>query len=189
MTRPRPSPRVTTAKASTAKSTTGKSATGKPTTARTTTTRSAPRVVPPPEVREDDDARDTVEDEPSLGQLVAGATKDFSALLHQEVALAKAELKTEIVSAGKGAGLFSGAGVSGLFAVVFLSVALAYGIAGLFDISVGFGFLAVGLLYLSTAGVLGLLGKKKISEVGPPEKTIETVKDDIAWAKHPTRTT
>lgn len=124
----------------------------------------------------------------SLGELVAAATSDFSALLHQEVALAKAEIKHEVVSAGKGAGLFSGAGVTGLLAVVFLSTALAYGIAGLLDTSVGWGFLAVGVLYLLVAGVLGLLGKKQISEVGPPEKTIETMKDDVAWAKHPTRT-
>ncbi|MGI8536052.1 MAG: phage holin family protein [Mycobacteriales bacterium] len=124
----------------------------------------------------------------SLGELVATATSDFSALLHQEVALAKAEIKREVVAAGKGAGLFSGAGVTGLLAVVFLSTALAYGIAGLLDTSVGWGFFVVGLLYLAVAGVLGLLGKKQIGAVGPPEKTIETVKDDVEWAKHPTRT-
>ncbi len=124
----------------------------------------------------------------SLGELVAAATKDLSSLIHQEVALAKAEIKTEVVSAGKGAGLFGGAGVTGLFALVFLSVALAFGVAGLFDISVGWGFLVVGLLFGGVAGVLAVLGKGQISKVGPPEKTIETVKDDIAWAKHPTRT-
>ena len=124
----------------------------------------------------------------SLGELVAEATRDFSSLMHKEVALAKAEIKHEVAAAGKGAGLFGGAGISGLLAVVFLSVALAYGIAGLLDVSVGWGFLAVGLLYLAVAAVMGLLGKKKISQVGPPERTIETVKDDIEWAKHPTRT-
>ncbi len=124
----------------------------------------------------------------SLGELVASATKDLSSLIHAEVALAKAEIKTEVVAAGKGAGLFGGAGVTGLFALVFLSVALAFGIAGLFDISVGWGFLVVGVLFGGAAGALAVLGKGQISKVGPPEKTIETVKDDIAWAKHPTRT-
>ena len=123
----------------------------------------------------------------SLGELVAAATKDLSSLIHKEVALAKAEIKTEVVSAGKGAGLFGGAGVTGLFALVFVSVALAFGVAGLFDISVGWGFLVVGLLFGGAAGILAVLGKGQISKVGPPEKTIETVKDDIAWAKHPTR--
>ena len=125
----------------------------------------------------------------SLGELVSEATRDFSSLMHKEVALAKAEIKHEVAAAGKGAGLFGGAGVSGVLAVVFLYIALAYGIAGLFDISVGWGFLEVGLLYLAVAGLMGLLGKKTIRQVGPPERTIETVKDDIEWAKHPTRTT
>ena len=123
----------------------------------------------------------------SLGELVATATKDLSVLVKQEVALAKTEIKKEVTAAGKGAGLFGGAGLTGLFALIFLSIAAAYGLAGL-GLPLGWGFFIVGLVYLVAAAVLGLTGKKKMSEVGPPEKTIETVKDDVAWAKHPTRT-
>lgn len=126
-------------------------------------------------------------DDRSLGELVAAATKDLSTLVHKEVELAKAEIKKDVAAAGKGAGLFGGAGVSGLFALVFLSIAAAYGISWL-GIGLGWGFFIVGLVYLVAAAVLGLSGKKKISQVGPPEKTIETVKDDIAWAKNPTST-
>ena len=125
--------------------------------------------------------------ERSLGELVANATKDLSVLVSQEVALAKAEIKKEVAHAGKGAGMLGGAGVTGLFALVFLSIAAAYAIGGIFEISVGWGFLIVGVLYLLAAAVLALLGKKQISKVGAPEKTIATVKDDVAWAKHPTR--
>lgn len=120
----------------------------------------------------------------SLGELVSAATADLSTLLRQEVALAKAELKQEAVHAGKGAGMFGGAGFLGLLAVVFLSVALAFGL-GSFT-TLGVGFLLVGLLYFLVAGVLALLGKKQISKVGPPEKTLASVKDDVTWAKHPT---
>ena len=129
----------------------------------------------------------TAPQEPTLGELVSTATRDLSALLRTEVQLAKVEIKREVTAAGKGAGLFGGAGFAGLLALVFLSIAAAYGIAGLLDTSVGWGFFIVGLLYLIAAAVLGLTGKKKISQVGPPEKTIETVKDDVAWAKHPTQ--
>ena len=124
--------------------------------------------------------------EKSLGELVASATKDLSLLVSQEVALAKAELKKEVAHAGKGAGMLGGAGFLGLFALIFLSIALAYAISW-FGIGLGWGFFIVGMLYLVVAGVLALLGKKQISKVGPPEKTIATVKDDVAWAKHPTR--
>ncbi|MEX2291430.1 MAG: phage holin family protein [Mycobacteriales bacterium] len=123
----------------------------------------------------------------SLGELVATATRDLSLLVHQEVELAKTEIKTEVVAAGKGAGLFGGAGFAGLFALIFLSISAAYGVSAL-GMPLGLGFFTVGALYLAAAAVLALSGKKKIGQVGPPEKTLETLKDDVAWAKHPTRT-
>jgi hypothetical protein len=125
--------------------------------------------------------------EPSLGELVATATRELSTLVHKEVELAKVEIKREVVTAGKGAGLFGGAGLAGLFALLFLSIALAYGLGDLLGDRLGLGFLIVGLLYLAGGAVLAVTGKKKISQVQPPEKTIETVKDDIAWAKNPTK--
>jgi hypothetical protein len=127
----------------------------------------------------------TAPSEQSLGELVATATRDLSQLVHQEVELAKVEIKREVVAAGKGAGLFGGAGFAGLFALLFLSIAAAYAFGRL--VPLGWGFFIVGALYALAAAVLALTGKKKISEVGPPEKTIETVKDDVAWAKHPTQ--
>jgi hypothetical protein len=126
-------------------------------------------------------------DDRSLGELVASATRDLSQLVHQEVELAKTELKKEAKAAGAGAGLFGGAGFAGVLALIFLSIAAAYGISWL-GIGLGWGFFIVGMLYLVVAAVLGLSGKKKISQVGPPEKTLATVKDDIAWAKNPTST-
>ena len=122
--------------------------------------------------------------DPSLGELVSTATRDLSTLVHKEIELAKVELKTELTSAGKGAGMLGGAGFTGVFALAFLSTALAFALGRL--VNLGTGFLIVGVLYLLIAGLLALLGKKSFSKVGPPRRTIETVKDDIAWAKHPT---
>jgi Flp pilus assembly protein TadB len=123
----------------------------------------------------------------SLGELVATATRDLSLLVHQEVELAKAEIKSDVAAAGKGAGLFGGAGFTAVLGLLFLSVSAAYGISWL-GVPLGCAFFTVGALYLVVAAVLGLRGKKKISQVTPPEKTIETLKDDKEWAKHPTRT-
>lgn len=123
----------------------------------------------------------------SLGELVATATRDLSALMRQEVALAKAEIRRDVVAAGQGAGMFGGAGLAGLFGLLFLSIAAAYGIAYV-GMSLGWAFFTVGALYLLAAGALAISGKKKLSRLGPPEKTIETLKDDAAWARHPTVT-
>jgi uncharacterized membrane protein YqjE len=126
----------------------------------------------------------TTPQDKSLGELVASATKDLSSLVRQEVELAKIEIKREVANVGKGAGALGAAGVSGLLALIFLSIAAAYAISTI--TTLGVGFLAVGLAYLLVAGVLALVGKKSISKVGPPEKTLATVKDDVAWVKHPT---
>jgi hypothetical protein len=133
-------------------------------------------------------AESTRTSDASLGELVATATRDLSSLMRQEVELAKVEIKRDVIAAGKGAGMFGGAGITGLFALLFLSVSAAYGIAsiGRFDVPLGCGFFAVGALYLLLAAVLALKGKRSLAKVGPPEKTIETLKDDAAWAKHPT---
>ena len=121
----------------------------------------------------------------SLGELVANATRDLSTLVHQEVELAKVEIKRDVAAAGKGAGMFGGAGFAGVFALLFLSVSAAYGIEWL-GVPLGCSFFAVGAIYVIIAGVLAMTGKKSLTKVGPPEKTIETLKDDATWAKHPT---
>ena len=159
-----------------------------PTTGTTPTPLTAPRTTPVPLASsvKATGARPVEGSEKSLGELVSAATKDLSLLVSQEVALAKAELKKEAVHAGKGAGMFGGAGLTGLFALIFLSISAAYGISWL-GLPLGWGFFIVGAVYLLLAAVLALLGKKQISKVGPPAKTIATVKDDVAWAKHPTR--
>lgn len=123
--------------------------------------------------------------EQSLGELVASATSNLSSLMRQEVELAKVEIKRDVTAAVKGAGMLGGAGVAGLYALGFLSVGLAYALGEL--VPLGAGFAVVGGLYLLVAAVLGLKGRSSVAEVGPPEKTIATVKDDLAWAKHPTQ--
>jgi len=109
----------------------------------------------------------------SLGELVATATRDLSSLMRQEIEL------------GKGAGMFGGAGFMGVLGLVFVSISAAYGLHWL-GVPLGCSFFAVGAAYFVLAGILALTGKKSLSKMGPPEKTIETLKDDASWAKHPT---
>lgn len=123
--------------------------------------------------------------DPSLGELVGTATRDLSELMRKEIALAKLEIKQEVVTAGKGAGLLGGAGAIGAFGLLFFGIALAFALGRVVPLGAGFALVGAGSVLL--AGGLALAGKRQLGSLGPPTKTIETVKDDLEWAKHPTR--
>ena len=125
-------------------------------------------------------------DEQSLGELVAVATRDLSVLVHKEIELAKAEISGELKRAGVGAGLLGGAGFIGVFALLLLSVSGALAIADGGGIPIWAGFLCMGALYGGGAGLFALLGLGQVVRIGPPQRTIRTVKDDLEWVKHPT---
>ena len=118
----------------------------------------------------------------SVGELIGEVTSDLSKLMRQELELAKAEMKVEASKAGKGAGFLAGAGVAGNLLLVFLSVALMWALAEIMHL--GWAALIVALLWGIVAGVLASSGRKKLREVNPkPERTVETLKEDVQWAK------
>ena len=119
--------------------------------------------------------------EPTLGELVSGMTADFGTLVRKELELAKAEVREEAKTSGKAAGMLGAAGLAAHFALLFVSLALAWGLTEIMP--EGFAFLLVGILYAVLAAVLATQGKKRMQQVRPPENTIETVKEDVAWAK------
>lgn len=118
----------------------------------------------------------------SPGQLASEVAKDLSTLVRQEIALAKAELQQEAKTAGAAAGAFGGAGFAGYFVLFFLSLAGVYGLDSVMP--AGWAALIVAGVWAVIAGVLALVGKNKINQFSPkPERTIETVKEDVQWAK------
>ncbi len=117
--------------------------------------------------------------ERTLGQLVASATAEMSALVHDEIALAKAELRQDVKRAGIGSLAISIAGVFALFSLPVLSFAAAYGIHNL-GLGLAWSFLIVGVAFLLLAGLLALIAVSKFKKVKPPEKTIASVKQTAA---------
>ncbi len=121
--------------------------------------------------------------EPTIGQLVASASKDISTIVRAEVALAKAEVTTGVASLGKGAGLLAAAGVVGIFAVAFLLTAAAWGLVAL-GLPAWAGFLIVCGVLLVVALILALVGKKAIGSAQPkPERAIEQAQQTLATLK------
>jgi hypothetical protein len=74
------------------------------------------------------------------------------------------------------------AGVLGLMSFLMLSFAAAWGLAEV--VPEGAAFLIVGGAYGVVALVLLALGRQRLKAVKPvPEQTVETLKEDVAWAK------
>ena len=121
--------------------------------------------------------------ERSIGELFSKLSAETSTLIRQEMALARAEMTEKGKEAGKGAGLFGGAGAVGLLG----AGAITAGIILLLDLAIAAWLAAiiVGLVYVAVAAVLGLKGRDRIQAATPPvpEQTVDTVKEDVEWAK------
>ncbi|GAA2382907.1 phage holin family protein [Streptomyces glaucosporus] len=115
----------------------------------------------------------------SIGQLVAAATTELSALVHEEIALAKAELRQDVKRGVIGSGAAIAAGALLLFSLPVFSFAAAYGIHNL-GLGLAWSFTVVGAVYLVLAAVLLLLAKAKLSKVEPPRRTIASAKESAA---------
>ncbi|MCK5891848.1 phage holin family protein [Aeromicrobium sp.] len=116
----------------------------------------------------------------TVGELAVQLTEHTSRLVHDEVELAKAELRESARHAGVGAGLF---GATGLLAVLGLGALVAAAVAALaLVLDVWLAALVVAVILFAIAGVGALLGLAQIKEVGPPS-TAENVKKDLAAAK------
>jgi hypothetical protein len=112
----------------------------------------------------------------SVGELLGEVTRDLSTLMRQEIELAKAEMKAEASKAGKGAGMLGGAGFAGYMLILFLSIALWWGLANVMDEA--WAALIVAVLWGVVGAALFVLGKAQLKRVNPkPERTIDTLKD------------
>ena len=126
------------------------------------------------------DARDR-----PLGELVKDLSSQTSTLVRKEIELARVELQAKGKTAGKGAGLLAGGAVAGLLALGALTAALIAVLSQAMDTWIA--ALIVMVLWAIVALVLAKAGQKEIKRSTPPApQTVETVKEDIQWAKNPT---
>jgi hypothetical protein len=111
----------------------------------------------------------------SVGELMGNVSRDLFTLLRQEIALAKAEVKAEAKKAGKAAGMLGGAGFTGYMVLLFLSLALWWGLANVMD--QGWAALIVAAMWAVIGVVLYSVGRSEMRKVNPaPERTVDTIK-------------
>lgn len=122
--------------------------------------------------------------EDGIGSLVGDLIGDLQDIVRGEVRLAKAELREDAMTIGRGAAMVAIGAFLGLIGLTFLMLAIAYILyeeVGL-DRWLSVGIVAVALLAL--AAILALVGKGRLSAASlKPEQTIASLKEDQEWAK------
>ncbi len=117
----------------------------------------------------------SAQDDPTIGRLVADASRDVSALVQSEIALAKSEIKSSAISGGLAAALFAVAGFILLLMVILLSITFAYFLT-MTGMHAAWAFLIVTGAYLLLAVALVAVGVYKIKKIKAPTRTIESAK-------------
>ena len=118
-----------------------------------------------------------------LSEVAKELTSDLSLLVRQEIKLARAELTEQGKAMAPGAGMFGGAALVGLCAAGALTACLVLVFSLFLDSWLA--ALVVTVLLAVAAYVLVRQGKQVFSRAAhaPLEETIETVKEDVQWAK------
>jgi uncharacterized membrane protein YqjE len=128
-----------------------------------------------------DDGRAPVGGEPALGDLFRQLAQDSATLVRQEMALAKAELKSNVKSVARDAAMVA---VGGILALVGVTVLIAFLVVAVGDALDNYwlGALIVGVLFLLVGGILAMSSLKKLkNEDVAPTRTLETLKEDKQW--------
>jgi hypothetical protein len=125
---------------------------------------------------------DTSNGQRSVPELMRSIASDTAMLVRKEVELARREMLEALVARLKAAGAMAAAGGTVMIGLIFLALAAAHALDGVMAswaarLIVGGGF----FLIAAMAAAFGLLRVKNPPLV--PEKTVETVKEDVEWAK------
>lgn len=125
--------------------------------------------------------------EHSIGELVKDLASETSTLVRQEIDLAKAEMTDRGKRAGKGVGMLAAGAAVALLALGALTACLI----AVLDLAMPTwaAALIVTAVYAAIAGALLMSGRNQVREAAPPipEQTIDSVKEDVQWAKTRTR--
>lgn len=141
-----------------------------------------PAGVPPPDPRTGARADTETGDPRSLGDIVGDIATDLSNLVKQELELAKTEAKESAAKAGKGAGMFGGAGVAALLMLISLTLTVIWLLDNWMPLELA--ALIVTVVWAAVAGLLAMRGRTEFKRMTPPlETTQQTLKEDVQWAK------
>jgi uncharacterized membrane protein YqjE len=118
----------------------------------------------------------------SISEVLQNIVRNVQDIVRSEVRLAKTEIIEEAGKA-KTAGLLLGTGaVAAIFASFFFLLMVVYALTRVMpDWAAA---LTVGIVLAIVGGTLLSAGVKRFKEIHPtPERTVETIKENVEWAK------
>ena len=116
-------------------------------------------------------------------QSIVGNIQD---IVRSEVRLAKTEIREEAAKTKTAASLLGGGAAIGVFATLFLLLSIVFALALFVPLWVA--ALILGTVLAVAAGALIVTGLKQLKRVRPtPERTVETIKENVAWVKQRTK--
>jgi uncharacterized membrane protein YqjE len=122
----------------------------------------------------------------SIGAVLADIVGDIQSIVRAEIRLATVEVREELTKAKQGAAMLVAAGVVLVMALGLALLAAVYGLATVWPPWAA--ALAVAVAVAATGGILAATGLHRVKDVHlPPQKTVETVRENIQWAKTRTR--
>lgn len=121
--------------------------------------------------------------DPSIGQIVKEALHDAQDLLRSEIALAKTEVRQEVTRVGAGAAMLAGAAVAGIIGLLLLLTTAAWALSELLLWPTWAGFGVVTLVTLVLAGVLAMVGRRRLAGAPHLPLTMDTMKENMKWMR------
>jgi hypothetical protein len=120
----------------------------------------------------------------SISALLSGIVGDAQELVRQEIALARQEIREEINAAKNAGTTLAIAGAVLAIGGLFLLITLALGIADLLNWPTWAGFGVVGLVSAIAGAIMLSSARQRLKQINPvPERTVETMKENIEWIK------
>lgn len=117
--------------------------------------------------------------ERTLGTIIKDLTADISTLVRSEIALLKLELQESVAKLGTGGAMMAAALFLALVGLAFLFVTITLGMIAL-GLPPWLSSLIVTVVLFVAAGVLVMMGKKKLQDVNfVPTDSIDHIKGDI----------
>jgi uncharacterized membrane protein YqjE len=118
----------------------------------------------------------------SISEILQDVLRNLQDIVRSEVRLAKTEVREEVIKARSAAAFLAVGALCGVFTLFFLLLAA---VDALILVVPSWAAALIVAAALTTVAAIALIGgAKRLKRVHPaPEKTLETMKENVAWAK------